>query len=245
LPSGCAITPTGLTLPRRLTFARWQAIGHALAQRRTQLKWAFGDWWRSGHAYGERKAMTEAPDWTGPSFSTCMNIGSVAEAFAETSRRREVLSFQHHVEVTKLEPAEADPLLQWCIDTGAPGRPRTISDLRQEIARRDPRTMRVIVRMLPPPPAQPVSARGQHIVRRLLARQRAQAGQTTQPEQASPARPLALPAPQQPQREPDARWEKVIGALEYALRIARERGDRDRFRDALNAARELRDNYLS
>jgi hypothetical protein len=32
----------------------------------------------------------------------------------ETSRRHEVLSFNHHREVAALPPAEADALLNWC-----------------------------------------------------------------------------------------------------------------------------------
>jgi hypothetical protein len=175
--------------------------------------------------------------------------------------------------VAKLEPAEADALLQWCIDPGAPGRPRTIADLRDEINRRDPKVTRAIVK-ISPPLAQPLSAR----VRRLLALESADASQTTQPEQASAARPLALPAPEQPQceppstadtlsetpqpelpspatalavlaqerrqREPDARWTIIISALEHALTIAQSPEDRERFQDALNAAQEVRANYL-
>jgi hypothetical protein len=37
----------------------------------------------------------------------------------------------------------------------------------------------------------------------------------------------------------------VIGALEYALSRAETSDDRERFQDALNVARELRENYLS
>jgi hypothetical protein len=51
---------------------------------------------------GDRKAMVESEDWDGPAFQTCMDASSVCRAFAETSRRHEVLSFKHHREVAQL-----------------------------------------------------------------------------------------------------------------------------------------------
>jgi hypothetical protein len=48
-----------------------------------------------------------------------MDAAWVAKAF-ETSRRREVLSFNHHEEVAALPPDEADALLDWCEETPKP-----------------------------------------------------------------------------------------------------------------------------
>src|SRR5262249_31940688 len=64
-----------------------------------------GDWWAYGyHKYGERKAKTAAKKLR-YEFTTLMNIGSVARRI-ETSLRREDLTFSHHVEVAKLDPAD-------------------------------------------------------------------------------------------------------------------------------------------
>jgi hypothetical protein len=60
--------------------------------------------------YGQRKAMVEAEEWEGPSYQTCADAAMVCRKF-ETSRRREVLSFNHHREVAALPPAEADAML--------------------------------------------------------------------------------------------------------------------------------------
>jgi hypothetical protein len=64
--------------------------------------WWIGDWWVYGeHRNGERVAILESEDWTGPNFQTRANCGAVVKKF-ETSRRRKVLSFIHHAEVGHL-----------------------------------------------------------------------------------------------------------------------------------------------
>ncbi len=54
-------------------------------------------------------ALIEAEDWEGPSFQACKDGAFVCRSF-ETSRRRDVLSFQHRREVAALPPDEADAL---------------------------------------------------------------------------------------------------------------------------------------
>jgi hypothetical protein len=73
---------------------------------------------RSGH--DGRKAFVETAGWEGPKLQTCMNAASVVRAFPETSRRREVLTFNHHAEVAALPPEEADALrvVQVMVSTG-------------------------------------------------------------------------------------------------------------------------------
>jgi hypothetical protein len=61
--------------------------------------------------------------------STCQNYATVARAFAETSRRRDVLSFSHHQAVARLSPEDADKMLDWCVDGIAKGQRRSVSDL--------------------------------------------------------------------------------------------------------------------
>jgi hypothetical protein len=63
------------------------------------------NWWVRGNGAGDK-----------PKFQAAADAAFVCRKF-ETSRRREVLSFQHHREVASLPPAEADALLDWCEET--------------------------------------------------------------------------------------------------------------------------------
>jgi hypothetical protein len=87
--------------------------------------------------YGVRKATVEDPNWRGPRFSTCAHAATACRAF-ETCRRRQVLSFSHHIEVASLDdPVEADALLDWCEETiPATGEPRSVRELREAVALR-------------------------------------------------------------------------------------------------------------
>ena len=122
-----------LRIPASLLEYDWVRVGDALAAIETSSSWWIGDWWLFGEAnYGRRKAIVEADDWKGPTFSTCMNCGAVARRFP-TSRRREVLTFSHHAEVASLHPLDADALLDWAEETVSPtGRPRSVRAMREE-----------------------------------------------------------------------------------------------------------------
>lgn len=99
-----------LELPERTSFDEWVAVGRRLCLSQQALSWHIGDWWAFGdHRYGER-AQAAAEGLFGREFGTLANLASVARRF-ESSRRREVLSFKHHVEVASLPPAQADELL--------------------------------------------------------------------------------------------------------------------------------------
>lgn len=99
-----------LKLASDLTFDAWGELGNRLAAMDRKLNWWIGDWWAAGqHRYGER-AKVAAEDIFGKEIQTLMNIGSICRSF-ETSRRREVLSFKHHAEVSGLPPDQADKLL--------------------------------------------------------------------------------------------------------------------------------------
>lgn len=85
-------TLTGWRLPNNMTVEEWKAAGQTLGRIERAVMWWIGDWWAYGeHRYGDRKAIVEAPDWSGPKFQTCANAANVCRAF-ETSRRREVLT---------------------------------------------------------------------------------------------------------------------------------------------------------
>lgn len=121
-------TRTSLTLPTDLPFDDWLACGQLLAEVDGAVQWWIGDWWAFGDkSYGMRKAHVESEDWHGPAFQTCANAATVCRAF-ETSRRREVLTFSHHIEVAGLPIGEAD---YWLDEAEAEG--WSVSKLRSAI----------------------------------------------------------------------------------------------------------------
>jgi hypothetical protein len=122
--------------PEDLSEDEWADVGILLARIDASTRWWVGDWWNHGiKNYGARKTMVESQAWQGPSFQTCANAASVCRAF-ETYRRREVLTFGHHAEVSALDPKEADRLLDWAQATlSSTGKSRSIKDLRREVRR--------------------------------------------------------------------------------------------------------------
>jgi hypothetical protein len=129
------ITKVSLEISGDLTYEEWTKLGSSLAQVEHATNWWFGDWWVYGaHRYGERKYLTDLNTWTGPSFQASMDAGSVCRSF-ETSRRREVLSFNHHRAVMSLAQSLADELLNWAeepLKNGAKA-PRSVADLRVRV----------------------------------------------------------------------------------------------------------------
>ena len=55
----------------------------------------------------------------GRAYESCRAAARVARDF-ETLRRRDLLSFQHHLEVAALPPDEANAILDWCEETPKP-----------------------------------------------------------------------------------------------------------------------------
>jgi hypothetical protein len=107
------LSPVGWELPKSLSADDWVKAGMALIQIEGAVQWWLGDWWAFGdHGYGERVAalQEEGGPLAGMNFGTVMNYGTVARAI-ETSRRREVLSFSHHVEVAPLPVKQQERFL--------------------------------------------------------------------------------------------------------------------------------------
>ncbi len=103
------LDPAGLELRHGLTFEEWQAAGQWLQRAGGSVMWWVGDWWAYGeHSYGERASQAVGSE--GYKFQTLADAGWVARQI-ETSRRREVLSWNHHREVASLEPNEQDKFL--------------------------------------------------------------------------------------------------------------------------------------
>lgn len=109
-------TRTSLNLPDGLNVGEWGAIGDALSTAEQSIMWWIGDWWAYGErqGYGERSRLLEELREAGhnpPSLGTCMNAATTARRF-QTSRRREVLSFEHHKSVAALDDRDA----QWFLE---------------------------------------------------------------------------------------------------------------------------------
>lgn len=106
LPYGVKIAGTSLVFSRELSSSdEWISLGRALCQREDCIRWLLGHWWCCiEHRYGERKAIAMT-NVLGREYGTLANYGSVFRK-VETSRRRELLSFTHHVLVAPLEPDE-------------------------------------------------------------------------------------------------------------------------------------------
>jgi site-specific DNA-methyltransferase (adenine-specific) len=130
IASQCTVTPTGLEISGNLTEERWRAIGHSLAGVVKGLMWCVGDWLNAGERQGylERGKLDEACKVFGYEYQSVATAASVCRNI-ESSRRRELLSFEHHRAVAG--SADADELLSWAVETGA-----TAKQLRAEKARR-------------------------------------------------------------------------------------------------------------
>lgn len=108
--SEAAWDSVALHLPDTLSFDDWSSIGRRLQQMEKSVMWWIGDWLRFGERkYGE--TYTQAIEATGYAEGTLKNAKYVAEAFSETSRRRDGLSFGHHQAVASLPEGERDDAL--------------------------------------------------------------------------------------------------------------------------------------
>lgn len=92
--------------PGKDVIARWRQLDHGVG-------WWIGDWWRFCKPEWGKRAEIFNDAWQGPAYHTCRNTAAVCEAF-QYARRRANLEFTHHAEVTALDPAQQDVLLDWC-----------------------------------------------------------------------------------------------------------------------------------
>lgn len=121
------ITNVGLSFPERpITFDYWQQAGARVARMANASAWYLGDWL----AYGESQYANRyrsAVEAVGVSYQTLRNYAWVARRFP-LSRRRDTLTFFHHMEVAKLSPREQD---RW-LDLAAE-RSWSVRKLRQQL----------------------------------------------------------------------------------------------------------------
>lgn len=102
---------TGLSLPSDLPIDSWRHIGEHISQISNASAWWLGDWLVFGHnKYPDRykRAMAD----TSLDYGTLRNYAWIARRFAP-ERRRESLSFQHHVEVAALPEEEQEHWLDF------------------------------------------------------------------------------------------------------------------------------------
>ncbi|MCP3801928.1 LmbU family transcriptional regulator [Allokutzneria sp. A3M-2-11 16] len=101
---------TSLTLPEKTSLQAWMQIGNQLSSVHESSAWWVGDWLVFGQdRYPDRykKAIAE----TTLDYQTLRNYAWVARRFP-ASRRRDRLSFQHHVVVAALPAEEQDHWLE-------------------------------------------------------------------------------------------------------------------------------------
>ena len=132
-PDQGELTRTGWKLPDKLTFEQWRDSGLLIDKVDQAKQWWLGDWWNAGVSWGKGQ---DACETIGIPYQTARNAGTVAGAF-QLSRRRDNLSFSHHVEVMSInDAAMQDKFLEWCIsdENGDPlAKPRSVRDLRDAI----------------------------------------------------------------------------------------------------------------
>ncbi|MFL5911426.1 MAG: LmbU family transcriptional regulator [Gaiellaceae bacterium] len=109
--SGLVTSATGLRLRNESvspSIAEWSEFGRQLGVGANRVSWLIGDWMALGErVYGSTYA--EGQKITGLAYQTLMQLAWVCKS-VESSRRREDLSFSHHVEVAGLAPWAQD---QW------------------------------------------------------------------------------------------------------------------------------------
>lgn len=93
-------TRTALQIAPGIEYASWRQVGTKLAMIADSSSWWLGDWIVYGQGqYGKR--YLEAIEATHLDYQTLRNYAWVARKF-EPLRRRQTLSFQHHLEVAGL-----------------------------------------------------------------------------------------------------------------------------------------------
>lgn len=106
---GVDVQPNGLCLPDGLPFGSWRELGGQVNLAANCSAWWLGDWLVYGEQnYSDR--YKQAIIDTSLDYQTLRNYAWVAKKFP-MSRRRDTLSFGHHVEVCALPADEQDAWL--------------------------------------------------------------------------------------------------------------------------------------
>ncbi len=105
--SEIGVSGVGLLFPEHdVSFDQWRRVGVRIAKTADLTAWCLGDWL----AYGESAfagRYRQAADLVGLSYQTLRNYAWVARRFA-LSRRRDSLTFNHHMVVARLTTEQQD-----------------------------------------------------------------------------------------------------------------------------------------
>jgi N6-adenosine-specific RNA methylase IME4 len=124
-------SPTALRLPASLSAERWRDIGRLLGRIGSGHQWWVGDWLAFGQQsrYVPSENYDRACELTGVERATLQNLVRVARAVA-CSRRREDLTWAHHVEVAGLDAAKQRQWLALAATGNGNGRRWSVRELR-------------------------------------------------------------------------------------------------------------------
>lgn len=117
---------TGLVVHGDFTKEEWESVGHQISKVTKAFMWIIGDWLLAGEGEGYLPdgKLDSTAKLFGFDYQTIANAKWVAGKIP-SSRRRELLSFEHHKEVASRQDAEE--LLEWAEANDA-----TVKQLRQE-----------------------------------------------------------------------------------------------------------------
>ncbi len=105
----CRWEPNALVILEDTTYKEWVEIGRSLCFLANSIRWAVGDWIRFGEAhYGEK--YSQALETTHLSYDSLRQSVWVASRF-DPERRREELSWSHHLLVASLPAPKQEELL--------------------------------------------------------------------------------------------------------------------------------------
>ncbi len=135
--------PAGVDYLLRKLKENRRALGLNIRNRRyRETQWAWGDWLLQGEAGGvkPKQLQEEAVEISGYEWGTLKNFKSIAAKFQE-SRRRDGLTWSHHVTVSRLHDEMQDKILDRAIE-----RKLSVKDLAN-VVKYDP-----YLKDSPPPP---------------------------------------------------------------------------------------------
>lgn len=114
--SGVQLYKSGLLFTAKQSFRTWEELGTELFSFADSSTWWIADWLVYGESVFQDR-YEEAIKRTSLSYQTLRNYSWVARAFP-LSRRRQGLSFSHHLEVVALEEPEQDYWLRKAEELG-------------------------------------------------------------------------------------------------------------------------------
>lgn len=140
------LSETGLVLRKKPTYDQWDGIGELLANFERGLQFMIGDWANQGEMiFGEE--ASHAIDHGRFAAETLRQFRWVAERVPPENRRPD-LSFDHHVAVAALPPANQKQWLTRAVDAASEndgdGKPWSANRMRAEMAREGAKALTLV-----------------------------------------------------------------------------------------------------